>query len=446
MRAAARLVPWLAVAIACAGAWCLPLGQARAHAEPAPQAQPVGRAGKGAGTAAQRQRELQAEQRELKARLSQLKKSLASKESAHGEAADALAASESAISAVNRHLQQLAASRRQVEQRIAQLHAGEREAASAQSAHASRLGWALRDQFVLLQPSAAEQVFDPLQAETDRRDGAYLDAVVRERMRRIGELHDRRTELAALASELSQRGAELQRIDADERASRAQLLKQEAARKRTLARLAREIAEQRQSVAGLERDDARLASLIDQIGRVLAEEARRRAAAHAHAPGRAPKPGELALEPLAPAGPVSSTHFGQLRGKLMLPVQGQIESRFGSARLSEDGQPQPGAPAWKGLFIRADAGASVHAIAAGRVVFADWLRGFGNLLILDHGEGFLSVYADNETLLRSVGDEVAAGEVIAAVGNTGGNPQSGLYFEMRYQGRPFDPLAWAVAR
>ena len=88
----------------------------------------------------------------------------------------------------------------------------------------------------------------------------------------------------------------------------------------------------------------------------------------------------------------------------------------------------------------------MHAVAAGRVVFADWLRGFGNLMILDHGDGLLSVYGNNETLLRGVGDVVQAREVISAVGSTGGSQDSGLYFELRYQGKPFDPLAWLGPR
>jgi septal ring factor EnvC (AmiA/AmiB activator) len=430
-----------------------PAGPAPNHAPvPAPGTTPAASTSAPAASAsatpsARRQRELQAEQRELKAKLAQLKKSLALKESAHSEAADALAASESAISAANRHLQQLATTRRQVEQRIAQLHASERDAAAAQDAHATRLATALREQWLLAQRPDMAAALDPGQAASDARDGAYLDYVVRERLRRIGQLHEQRTEIAAMAAELAQRGAELDRIDADARNSRAQLLKQEAARKATLARLARDIAAQRQSVASLERDDTRLATLIDQIGKLLADQARHRAATRPRPPKETGAGRPEQRPPVeAPVEPPEASRFARLRGKLVLPVQGQIGSRYGAARLGEDGQPQAGAPAWKGLFIRAPSGSPVHAVAAGRVVFADWLRGFGNLIILDHGEGFLSVYADNETLLRSVGDEVAADEVIASVGNTGGNPQSGLYFEMRYQGRPFDPLAWAVAR
>ena len=85
-------------------------------------------------------------------------------------------------------------------------------------------------------------------------------------------------------------------------------------------------------------------------------------------------------------------------------------------------------------------------MASGRVVFADWLRGFGNLMIVDHGTGYMSLYGNNESLLRQVGDEVKAGDPIAQVGATGGNAQTGLYFELRFQGKPFDPLSWVTLK
>jgi septal ring factor EnvC (AmiA/AmiB activator) len=85
-------------------------------------------------------------------------------------------------------------------------------------------------------------------------------------------------------------------------------------------------------------------------------------------------------------------------------------------------------------------------VAAGQVVYADWLRGFGNLLIVDHGDGFLSIYGNNQSLLRDTGDTVKGGEVLATVGNSGGNVESGLYFELRHQGQPFDPSRWFSLR
>jgi septal ring factor EnvC (AmiA/AmiB activator) len=415
--------------------------RARAHPDRPAREAPKAEAG---DSEARRQQRLQAEQRELRARLAQLKQQLASTEAAHSEAADALAASESAISAANRKLRELAADRRTVERQIAGLQERQRAVAANQGWHQSALGVALRAQLVLGERRPWQDALDGAAPDLSARDQAYLAYVVRRRVQSIGELRDRRSELAALESESRERQSELLSIAADERASRAQLIKQQAARKATLASLAQDMARQRRSVAGLERDEGRLSSLIEQLDKVLAEQARRRAARAAAARPKAPAEAS-AEKPQAPE-PSAAARLAPLRGKLQLPVRGEIAARFGSPRRGDDGEPQAGAPAWKGLFIRAPAGEEVHAVAAGRVVFADWLRGFGNLMIVDHGDGLLSVYGNNQSLLRSVGDPVESGDVIAEVGNTGGNAQSGLYFEMRFQGRPFDPLAWAAAR
>jgi septal ring factor EnvC (AmiA/AmiB activator) len=98
------------------------------------------------------------------------------------------------------------------------------------------------------------------------------------------------------------------------------------------------------------------------------------------------------------------------------------------------------------LFIRTAEGANVKVVAGGRVVFAEWLRGFGNLIIVDHGSQYMTIYGNNQAILKRAGDAIKAGDVIANAGNTGGNEQSGLYFEMRHQGRAFDPLGWVTIR
>jgi septal ring factor EnvC (AmiA/AmiB activator) len=94
------------------------------------------------------------------------------------------------------------------------------------------------------------------------------------------------------------------------------------------------------------------------------------------------------------------------------------------------------------LFIRSPSGQEVRAVASGRVVFADWLRGFGNLLIIDHGKGYLTIYGNNESVLKQVGEPVRTGDAVATVGASGGNMESGLYFEIRHEGKAFDPLRW----
>ena len=127
--------------------------------------------------------------------------------------------------------------------------------------------------------------------------------------------------------------------------------------------------------------------------------------------------------------------FETLRGKLSLPVTGDVINRFGSPR-------EDTGLSWKGLFIKSTEGNEVKSVATGRVIFADWLRGFGNLIIVDHGEGYMSLYGNNQSTIKKTGEIVRGGDVIALVGNTGGNESNGLYFELRKLSKPFDPLAW----
>jgi septal ring factor EnvC (AmiA/AmiB activator) len=176
------------------------------------------------------------------------------------------------------------------------------------------------------------------------------------------------------------------------------------------------------------RDQLRLSRLIARLQR-LADQARARKAAKATEPRRGKAVKEVADASLA------GFNFPALKGKLALPVVGEILDRFGQPRAG-------GGPPWKGLFIHAKAGQPVHVVGNGEVVFADWLRGFGNLLIVDHGNGYLSLYSNNESLYKQAGDSVRAGDVVAAVGNSGGQDEPGLYFELRHLGQPFDPLSW----
>ena len=109
-------------------------------------------------------------------------------------------------------------------------------------------------------------------------------------------------------------------------------------------------------------------------------------------------------------------------------------ARFGTNR--------PEGGIWRGVLIKASAGTPVHAVGGGTVVYSNWLRGFGNLLIVDHGDQYLSVYAYNQSLLKQVGDSVRAGDPLALAGSTGGQVDSALYFEIRHRGAAVDPLAF----
>jgi len=126
--------------------------------------------------------------------------------------------------------------------------------------------------------------------------------------------------------------------------------------------------------------------------------------------------------------------FSQSKGHLFWPIKGRVQNRFGANR--SDGLK------WDGVMIAAAADTSVNVIHAGRVVFADWLSGYGLLMIVDHGGGYMSLYAHNAVLLKEVGEWIRSGDTIARSGNTGTEQLPGLYFEMRYQGEPIDPARW----
>ena len=146
-----------------------------------------------------------------------------------------------------------------------------------------------------------------------------------------------------------------------------------------------------------------------------------------------------AARPSAPAGtPDNGTAFGRMRGQLAWPVSGHIAARYGEQRATGVN--------WEGVVVDAERGTAVRAIAAGRVLYADWLPGLGLLTIVDHGEGYLSLYGYNEQLRHAAGDAVAAGEVLATVGDSGGRAEPQLYFELRRGGRPLDPAPWFRAR
>ena len=137
--------------------------------------------------------------------------------------------------------------------------------------------------------------------------------------------------------------------------------------------------------------------------------------------------------------PRNAQPFAGMQGKLLLPVEGRISHRFGNHK-------NQGKLRWHGIFIDAAEGESVYAVHYGRVVFSDWLRGFGLLMIISHGEGYMSLYGHNQALFRETGDWVSAGEVIAAVGDSGGQDKTGLYFEIRIDGKPNNPQNWCVTR
>ena len=374
--------------------------------------------------------EAQDELRQLKSRIEAVQKQLSEAEGSKSEATDALRASERAISDTNRALASLAEQSREAQARLAELKREVQRTEAALKAEQAALAKLLYQSHAAGKPETLAIVLNGRDPNAIAREFHYLTYIGRARSDLVTRLRENLTHLQALTAQAEEKAAQLATIAAEQARQRHRLGQEKQTRASVLTRISRDIVERRREIGTLKRDETRLTQLIEQLARVIARTPKPRAAP---APRATPEP-RLKNERL-PERERDEGPFARLRGQLALPVRGELASRFGSPR-------QGGGVVWKGLFIAARSGEEVRAIAAGRVVFADWLRGFGNLLILDHGHGYMSLYGYNETLYKQVGEVIRGGDRIAAVGSTGGHPDSGLYFEMRHEGRPFDPLTW----
>jgi septal ring factor EnvC (AmiA/AmiB activator) len=378
------------------------------------------------------------ELQDLKSRIESLRRDMAKAEESKTYAADQLRETESAISDVNRRLHELGAERGELKAQLDGLDAQSQRLDRQTGTQQNQLARLLNRQFVGGDSDALKLLLsgeDPNQAA---RDKYFLTQLSRAKADLIQQLRAVAAEKKRLADAVRERQAQLAEIERREQESRAQLLARKKQRLTTLAALGDRLKAQRREIDTLKRDEQRLAKLIEGLARIAATK---------KAAPKVPQGTRSAGGTASARAPKVKNHdpgnaggdFAALRGHLRLPVKGTISGRYGHPR------PEGGAT-WKGVFIRAAEGLEVRAVAGGAVVFSDWLRGFGNLLIIDHGDDFLSVYGNNESLLAAVGASVKVGESVATVGNSGGNPDSGLYFELRHRGQPFDPLKWAGNR
>ncbi|NOZ11618.1 MAG: peptidoglycan DD-metalloendopeptidase family protein [Gammaproteobacteria bacterium] len=236
----------------------------------------------------------------------------------------------------------------------------------------------------------------------------YYGYLNRARSKRIHAIKITLEKLASLKQEIHQRSQELKALGASQLKDKSTLEHSREARSNVVALLSKKVVNQSQEIDRLRRDEEYLVRLIDGLN--------------------------LYMEELREDS-TNTTRFDRYRGKLQLPAQAALRAHFGDPK-------QGGALTWEGLFLDAQEGQNVYAVFHGRVAFAEWFGGFGLLLIIDHGDGYMSLYGHNQALYAEVGDWVETGQLVSAVGNSGGLAQPGLYFEIRYKGVPRNPLLW----
>jgi septal ring factor EnvC (AmiA/AmiB activator) len=377
-----------------------------------------------AGAAAGEKEDLEA----LRKKVERLRGDLAGAEGNRAEAADQLRESERAISDANRTLRDLAEELAAARSGLRELDGETARVGAARAGREAELASLLRARYMSGQPGTLALLLSGEQPSRIARELGYVGYLARAYADLVQTLESDQRRLATLGEEARARAAELGLLERSQRAERERLVREQVERAAVLEKLSDQIRKQQRELATLERNEKRLARLVAELAKAIR-------------PPSAPPPREKSLlrNEKVPQPGGNAGVFSSLKGQLRLPVRGELIGRFGAPRAG-------GGLVWKGVFVRAPEGEEVRAVAAGRVVFADWLRGFGNLLVLDHGQGFLTIYGNNQSIVKRPGDDVKGGEVVATVGATGGVEESGLYFEVRQQGQPVDPLAWVNTR
>ena len=449
----------------------------------------------------QQQAEARRDREALRERIGRLEKQIQASEASRRDVTVALKESETAISELDRRLEDLAEDTRRSAQALKDVQARITEKTAELGKRQQSLAEQLRAQYASgLSPWAALLSGDDPQDIA--RELGYLEYVAHAQAKALRGVRTSLDELTDLQAQEREHEAELQRLakETSERKEALQARREE--RVAVLARIEKELAQQRGEAKNLTRNEERLGKLVDQLAvaieeeaaaarrraeeaRRLAEERRReqerkqeearraeqarlaqarqeqakREQAQSQAQAEASRkiaearreaeairaqqagsetpqtsPAASEQRPAAVASLTPPPALSGLGKSLPYPVRGEVQGRFGMER--------PEGGIWRGIVLRAAQGTRVAAVAPGRVVYAGWLAGFGNLMIVDHGEKFLTVYAYNQGLLKQVGDTVNRGDAIATVGATGGQVEPGLYFEIRHEGKPVNPLLW----
>ncbi len=355
----------------------------------------------------------------LRHRIGALQQDLEKTNESRSEAADALRDAERTISTSNRRLKELAQQQILNARELEQLQTESTQLEKSMQLEQVLLGKLLYQQYLGGRQEYLKLLLNDHNPNQVARELQYYEYIAQSRADWLHTVRENLQKLQTVAHQVQDKSQQIAELQGEEKVQRLALERQKQARQAMLQKFAKQLKQQRKEIGRLQHDENRLSQLVEKLTQILAQ----------------PKKKIWGHNDNLPDSTFDGKPFAQLKGKLSLPVKGDITNRFGQARPEST-------VLWKGLFLRAAANQTVKCVAAGRVVFADWLRGFGNLLIIDHGNGYMTLYGNNETLFKQVGDRVRGGDAIAAVGNSGGNQESGLYFELRHESKTLDPMKW----
>ena len=379
---------------------------------------------------------------DLHEKINALKKELDSKQEAHKDATDALKDSETAISSANKKLREINQKQNKNKNTLSTLKKQSLTLNDSLSEQQKKLSSLLRQQYMHGYQSYTQLILQNKNPSDIARDVKYFSYIAKQHAAVIDDMQGNLQKVKDLNNKTAAALQEVAELKTKQEAENKTLEQQKKQKSKVVKTLINEISAQRGEIKKLSRDEKNLSNLVERLAKIIPKKIKK--------PVKKPKKSTTSIDnndekskqvvasvDETPNNDYAGSNFSALKGKLRLPARGELMNRFGSKR-------EDAGISWKGLFIRAAEGADVKTVASGRVVFADWMRGFGNLIIVDHGNGYMSLYGNNQALLKNVGEEVSAGDAIAAVGNSGSNESNGVYYELRRNSQPFDPLSWSV--
>ncbi len=352
-------------------------------------------------------RESAAELEALRERIEAIESDLGERQAQRDDVVAELRELEQAIGDAAARLEELDSRLALGEERAGELREAVEAEEEAVAEHRRVLRAAVREAYVSGRQEVLKLLLNQQDPAAVDRLLVYMDYFGEARAARIEAATAAMARYRDLRDELEDELAELEQLRDQQQGERRRLSQRRQERSSVLERVEAAIGDDEARLERLAEDEAELESLVDDLRDALAD---------------------------VPETDLDRASFDEQRGALPWPVSGELAARFGESRRSGGD--------WRGVLLRSDMGTQVEAVAHGRVVFADWLRGLGLLVIIDHGDGYMTLYGHNQSLYKDVGDWVDAGDVVARVGDSGGRDQAGLYFELRVAGEPEDPLRW----
>ena len=358
--------------------------------------------------AAEKERELKA----LRAGIQSLQQQLEANQRKKSNAEKRLQDVENQISETSRELHRIDAELDTKRSQLGTLKEKRRVQASTLQRQREHLASEARTAYAMGRQQQVKLLLNQEQPSAVGRMLVYFGYFSRARLQRIEAISASLEQLSLVEESIARKTASLTDLRASQQRESERLQEKKRARKQAVAALSRELENQGGKLKRLKTNEQELQELVSSLQELLVD---------------------------IPIDASQQQPFKSLKGKLRWPTRGRLAKRFGSRRGSAGLK-------WRGVMIEAAEGGDVRAVAQGRVAFSDWMRGFGLLVIIDHGDGYMSLYGHNQALYKEVGEWVDTGEVVAQLGASGDQSAPGLYFELRHKGQPINPVRWCAGK